>query len=200
MTSQRWKTAITGFAATAMLCLVWLPKAWSAIAQPKPRYAISVGEITSLLEQAGIGANYKLSVPTVGTAVESPQLQVEAKSLAGNALRLRIGCGIANQCLPFYVVLRFGSAEQAEEIAGLIVAQRRLGSHRRTVIAKRAPLLVHGGSLAKLEVVSGGVRLFLYVRCLQSGAAGETVRARDEETHRNYLAQVVDLGKLRSEL
>jgi hypothetical protein len=164
------------------------------------RHAIFAAQVEKFLAGGDVdaGSRYRLAMPEVLSTVEEPVLRLEGKSVAGSKLVLRVACSAAAQCLPFYVELRFASSPAA----AVFSSRLEVTEHRRTLRAKaRPPVLVHGGALAKLEVVvSRDVKLYFYVRCLQSGAAGETVRVRDDKTRRNYLAQVIDQGKLRTEL
>jgi hypothetical protein len=182
-------------AALALAVTAAAPMQAQARVREKAGYAIASSQIMSLLGPSlAEEMDYRLTLPAVVSRVADPKLKVEAKTLRESVVRLRIGCTVSQECLPFYASLHFGSTAAAQTFADLTVAERR-GPPRR------APMLVHGGALAKLEVVvSGDVRLYFYVRCLQSGAAGDRIRARDEKTRKIYLAQVGEQGELRSEL
>jgi len=157
-------------------------------------YRIQAVQIAQLLSSNQVSGDYRFTLPDVVSAVENPLLRVASRSRRENMVRMRVECVDHSQCLPFFVGLRFGSIEQARQF----VAQNapRFPSPTRRAVAP----LVHRGSVAKLEVVSNDIKLFLYVRCLQSGVAGDWVHARDEESHKVYQAQVTGKDQLRLEL
>ncbi len=77
------------------------------------------------------------------------------------------------------------------------------GLHPRTGLGakpKQGEILVRAGQPAVLNMRSGNMSIFLRVVCLERGSMGQTIRAREGNSHRIFRAQVVGAGVLRSRL
>jgi hypothetical protein len=62
----------------------------------------------------------------------------------------------------------------------------------------RAPLLAKAGETAILTMQSGSIRIRLQVVCLQRGALGQIIRARDMQSKKVYRGEVVSPRALRA--
>jgi len=156
------------------------------------RYRITQAMLLDWLHLDGSAVH--LSVPEMSSRVPRPPLALLSKHRQQDHVRLRVACDDPTNCLPFYVELEFDS-----EVVAANFADRITRTTKVPTIAK-LPLLVTRGSIARLEVVIGGVRLQLYVRCLQSGAQGDVIRVSDDKMHRIYRARVLDKDHLRADL
>ena len=160
-----------------------------ALAESEP-HAITAGKIADAL---GLKDSVEIRLPQVVSRSRFPRLVVLSKASEGNQVRLRMGCE-ERACVPFYVCLSFQSASLAKSFAdGTVVTERP----RPTC---DDALLIRAGSLAKLEIISGKVRLYLYVTCIQAGRQGDWIRARDDRTNKIYRARIVGKQELRAEL
>jgi hypothetical protein len=61
-------------------------------------------------------------------------------------------------------------------------------------------IVIRNGSPAMLQLDGAHVHIRIPVICLESGAAGQTIRATDKDRRRTYAAQVVDNGLLQGRL
>lgn len=158
------------------------------------RFPIVREQVLALLNVDGSGP--QLVIPNVFSRVSWPQLRIIGKEQEKSSLTIRVGCLDAAECLPFFAIVQFGSAEEARKFGNTIVLAS--GS---TIPAKHEPAVVRSGELAQLEVrLSEKVTARIEVRCLQSGRIEDVIRVRDEETRKTYYALVLGKGELRARL
>lgn len=169
--------------------LVWASTlAASAQAAPHP---ITKDEVADALH---LDSSVSISMPDVVSRETYPKLRILAEEHRSRSARLRLGCASGNACLPFYVGLEFGRQQQAEDFFESTRATSR------TPARGISRPVVPAGSSVRLELQVREVRIEIYVRCLQPGAEGDVIRARDETTKKVYRARVVDKFHLRAEL
>jgi hypothetical protein len=147
--------------------------------------------VTSLKLDAG---SVRITMPYVVSRGAHPSLRLMSQQGHERRVLARIGCERAMDCLPFYAEIEFPSSVEAEQFS--------TQTHTVSTVPRRRPdtPIVRGGSIAELEIRVRAIRLLLHVRCLQSGAAGDTIRVLDESTKRIYRAKVIDQNHLRADL
>ena len=156
------------------------------------RFPILREQVVALLHLENSGP--ALVMPYAFSRVSAPKLRVVGKDGEASNLRLRIGCQPTADCLPFFAVVQFHSAEEGRRFAEAIICAT-------PTLASRNSVLVRPGELAHLEMrISERVTVRIDVRCLQAGKLDEMIRARDEQTRKLYCARVLGSGKLRASL
>lgn len=109
---------------------------------------------------------------------------------------LRVECRNVRDCAPFWAEMVFSHP-----------VDRALAPHSRdnapsTILtsAPSIPPIVRPGRPAALLCEQNGLRISMRVVPLKRAAMGETVKVLDPESHRKFLAQVVGVDFLRSDL
>jgi hypothetical protein len=128
----------------------------------------------------------------------SPTLNVESiEPWGSHRMKVRLGCANQEQCLPFYVSVRFDQESGAKPSVAL-VDQASAMSLRLNHEPKE--FVVRAGSKATLLLDGGHVHIRLSVVCLENGAAGQKIRVECKDPKQTYVAEVVEGGILRGSL
>lgn len=179
--------------------LVWflcLPAATPALAA-SGRYTIEPEKVAGAM--AGIGMQVSTAQLTMLSAAvastSEPQLQVESiQRWPGDKVVVRVECATREQCLPFFVGVRLGSAAPSQ----IAAANPAIGSEPS--VRPRATMAVQAGTLATLYIEGDHIHIRVAVTCMQSGAVGQTVRAEGPDHQQTYTAQVAGPGVLKGRL
>ena len=96
---------------------------------------------------------------------------------------IHLRCKPRSACGDFFVFVRFATAREA---------LAALGALQNADQSKSVPLpkVIRAGTQVSLLLQGHKMILRLVVKALNSGAIGESIRVRDEETRRIYLAVV----------
>ncbi|MGO9339068.1 MAG: hypothetical protein ACLPY1_16360 [Terracidiphilus sp.] len=175
--------------------------AMASSAAPAPGHtAITQAQIAAAINAAGmqISAEQVTLLSDVVATTASPTLKVESMEPWGeHRMRVRLDCGASEQCLPFYVAVRFGqdSASQPATAA----------SDRSQTVALRGgtdakSFVVHAGAPAILLLDGAHVHIRVAVVCLENGASGQTIRVSSKDHKQVYMAKVIDEAVLRASL
>ncbi len=144
----------------------------------------------SPLERLEFNENH-IDIPEVRCASRSPQLEATNVSYDSKSrtLECRLRCARGG-CLPFYA--RVTTTQPTSPLRS-----QSLRISRRDRLNKQAvsPTL-KAGDLVTLSIVTPVIRISLPVRCLQSGAIGETVRVRDPQANKVFLARIESKTRL----
>ena len=174
-----------------LICLLSAAMALPAAAAGG-RYPITADEIAAAVSSRGVqvSADQVNLLADAVASVAHPALTVKSIDRLGDqSLVARLECASSDQCLPFIVKLRVNAAADAIAADALAGAQTR-----------PANPVVRAGSSARLLLEGAHVHISLTVICLQSGAAGQTIRAASLDRRQTYTAQVVREGILEGRL
>jgi hypothetical protein len=105
----------------------------------------------------------------------------------------RVECASSAECVPFMVSVHVNASEQAQALMSL-------PSPTNTAAAASKVPVVRNGSPAILEIEGNRVHIRLSVICLESGAAGQMVRAASPDRKIVYRAVVIDGSLLKGTL
>jgi hypothetical protein len=123
------------------------------------------------------------------------------EQLDADRFMARMECANSAACLPFMASIQVDKNE-ANQLAS-ISSRQSLQSRPASGNGSRSmpeSIVIRSGSQAILQLEGDHIQIRIPVICLQSGAAGQTIRATDEDHRRIYAAQVVDMGLLRGKL
>ncbi len=117
-------------------------------------------------------------------------------------LEFHLECSTVGTCRPFLATLRASDSEIPLGLRGITPDAPTGKEHRNSQpvgkLAARARPLVHAGEHVRLVMTGPGIRMKIPVVCLESGALGQTIRARSMEDPKIFYAQVVGAGLLTS--
>jgi hypothetical protein len=175
---------------------LFLPAALPALAA-SGRYAINPDKVAGAM--AGIGMQVspaQLTMLSDAVATTSdPQLSVQSmQRWPGDKVVVRMECATAQQCLPFFVSVRLGNAAVSQ------IAAVNSTIETQPIIRTAPTIAVRAGSPATLYIEGDHIHIRVAVKCLQSGAIGQTVRAEGPDHQQTYTAQVAGNGVLKGRL
>lgn len=161
------------------------------------RFAINPEKVAGAMAAMGMQvAPDQLTLLSDAVATTSdPQLRVQSmERWPGDKVVARLECATSQQCLPFFVSVRLGNTATSQ-----IATVNSALSSEATVRA--APTMaVRAGSPATLYIDGDHIHIRVAVRCLQSGAIGQIVRAEGPDHQQTYTAQVAANGVLKGRL
>jgi hypothetical protein len=160
------------------------------------RIAIMPQDVVEALKQVGITAHSE----QVGFLGDAPvgygqvMLQVvDVERLAATTVRVRIQCVDGSRCVPFYILLRFKSADQVDQAVAAWLDNGPLAAHLY-VSRDRGEWLVRAGSAATLVLEGQDLRISSPVICLENGRRGQRVRVMSPDHRRVGAAEVIEHG------
>ncbi|HUH61774.1 MAG TPA: hypothetical protein VLZ50_02205 [Terracidiphilus sp.] len=161
------------------------------------RYAITSGQVAAVVSNDGFPVSAgQVTLPAqIVASVPDPVLKVKSIDRTGEGRAVaRVECAIAQQCLPFIATLAFDTR--------LTTGPVPLSSLGRipALPQQPSPALVRAGTPATLLLEGTHVHITLPVVCLESGAMGQTIRARSPDHRQVYTVQVVREGVLEGRL
>jgi hypothetical protein len=128
----------------------------------------------------------------------APTLKVESIEPWGtHRIKVRLGCADQQDCLPFYVAVRFDQQNAAKD--PVAHADPAISSISRSSQSSQA-FVVRAGSHAVLLIDGGHVHVRLNVVCLENGATGQSIRVECKDPRQTYIAKVLNGGVLRGSL
>jgi hypothetical protein len=157
------------------------------------RYAIRAEQVARALSTNGAQVTPdQVDLPAnVVASVAEPVLKVKSIDRADERrLFARLECVSTQQCLPFIVTVHLAGPLQPTTTASGLTNAR---------MAPAIPV-VRAGSAATLLLEGTHVHIRLPVVCLESGAAGQTIRAASPDRKQFYTVQVVREGVLEGRL
>lgn len=120
-------------------------------------------------------------------------LAIEPSTKDRSLVRLR--CRERQSCIPFYVSVKWESAEQ--KAANLAAWKPEVHAQVVKPIVKPAPLVIHAGEQATLLITGEQLQMQLPVQCLESGKAGSKIRVKTKDGKKIYRAEVVGPNSVR---
>jgi hypothetical protein len=144
------------------------------------------------------GAGMKVSADQVTLLTDvvsnspAPALKVEAMERWGaDRMRVRLDCAKREDCLPFYVAVRWMQEGTALPVQTAALVQARVDP---------SSYVVRAGSSAILMLEGDHVHIRIPVVCLENGTPGQTIRVASKDHRLTYTAQVVDGTVLKGSL
>ncbi|HVU46810.1 MAG TPA: hypothetical protein VHD85_11825 [Terracidiphilus sp.] len=177
-----------------LFCIAVAAAALPALAAPG-RFAITTERIAAAITNRGVQITPDQVTLFTGVvaSVANPELKVESIDRSGNRQAIaRIACADSAQCLPFMVSLRVNDG------ASLEIASTRVLSSSSSF--KPVQFAVRQGTTTALYLDGTHVHISLSVICLESGIAGQTIRASSLDRHQVFTVQVAGDGTLRGRL
>ena len=184
-----------------LISALLLSAAMALPAAPAPgRAAITPAQIAAAITNAGVkvSAEQVTLLTEVTAASAAPGLEVQSMEPWGiRRMRVRLTCGASEQCLPFFVAVRFGNEGATQPDSA---ASDRPPLAALPAATDPSSFAVRSGAKATLLLDSGHVHIRLIVVCLESGAAGQTIRVSSIDHRQTYRAKVVGDAVLRASL
>lgn len=168
------------------------------------RYAIGAEQVAATVSSIGVPvASGQVSIlADAVAATPSPVLQLRVVERTGvGRFSVRIECENGNDCLPFMASVQMdqsGATKMEEVAARLSILKTSYSNSGGQPRPKQ--IVIRNGSLATLQLDGAHVHIRIPVICLESGAAGQTIRATDKDHRHTYAAQVVENGLLQGRL
>jgi len=167
------------------------------IAAASGRYAITPGQVAAAVTGDGMPVlpDHVLLPAEIVASVPDPVLKVKSIDRSGEGQAVaRVECAIAGQCVPFIATLDFDT-----RVTSGPVPLSSLGRNPAQT-QQPSPAGVRAGAPATLLLEGTHVHITLPVVCMESGAIGQTIRARSPDHRQVYTAQVVRDGVLEGRL
>jgi hypothetical protein len=167
------------------------------VAAEPGRYAITSSQVAAAVTSDGMPVSpdhVKLPAEIVAS-VPDPVLKVKSIDISGEGhAQARVECAIPQQCVPFLATLDFDTRLTTDPVPQ--------SSHGRfpAQTQQPSPAAVRAGAPATLLLEGAHVHITLPVVCLESGAIGQTIRARSPDHRQVYTVQVVREGVLEGRL
>jgi len=156
--------------------------------------SITKEQIAAAMSGAGIKVSpdqVTLLTDVVATTT-TPGLKVESMERWGaDRMRVRLDCAKREDCLPFYVAVRWIQGGPA------LSGQADPPPSAKTNVTS---YIVRAGSAAILLLDGDHVHIRIPVVCLENGATGQTIRVASKDRRLTYTARVVDGSILRGSL
>jgi hypothetical protein len=168
----------------------------SSAATPPGHVAITAAQVASAITGAGmsVSADQVSLLTDVVAASASPKLEVQSMEPWGDRrMRVRLSCANQEDCLPFFVAVRFNQDSTAQS------ALAASGSSSSARIDPKS-FVVRAGAPAILLLEGTHVHIRIAVVCLEGGAPGQTIRVSSRDHRQTYMAKVVDETILRASL
>jgi hypothetical protein len=164
------------------------------------RDSITKEQVAAAMSGAGLHVSPEqvMLLTDVTASTNAPALRVESMERWGDdRMRVRLDCAKQEDCLPFYVAVRWPQADSAQTA--------QVGSTRPlAAIVSASPepksYAVRAGSPAILLLDGDHVHIRISVVCLENGVAGQTIRVASKDHQKTFTAEVVDGTVLRGSL
>jgi hypothetical protein len=188
---------MTGYKSIAILILSVL--AVPAVAATTHGEAITATQVAAAINAAGmkVSPQQVTLLADVMARSSTPGLQVESMERWGDGrMTVRLNCSDPSACLPFIVAVRWSPQSTLLPVAATQRSSAPVSPSRPDVNS----MVVRSGTPAILLLDGGRVHIRLSVVCLESGAAGQTIRVASKDHRQTYTAVVVDGSTVRASL
>jgi hypothetical protein len=159
---------------------------------------VTAAQVAAVLHNIGMKTTEdQIDLPAnVVSASATPALRIESMEVWGDhQLKVRLGCGNAGECLPFFVTVH-GSQPQA---ASTQAVENPLPRNMKPN-PDAASSSIRAGSKATLLLDGGHVHIRIKVVCLQNGSAGQVIRVVSLDHRQTYMAEISEGNILRGKL
>jgi hypothetical protein len=164
------------------------------------RDAITTEQIAAAMANAGMQVSPKQVdlLTDVVANTPSPVLKIRSmEPLGDRRMMVRLDCESTDECLPFFVAVRFNQGDDAQAVAAKTVAASSENLHTKSPAA--TPTL-RAGAPATLLLDGGRVHIRLTVVCLENGSIGQIIRVASKDHKEVYTALIVDDAVLKARL
>jgi hypothetical protein len=148
--------------------------------------SITKEQVAAAMSGAGVkvSADQVTLLTDVVSTTSTPALKVESMERWGaDRMRVRLDCAKHEDCLPFYVAVRWMQGDTA------LLAQAAAPAPARV---DPSSYVVRAGSSAILMLEGDHVHIRIPVVCLENGTPGQTIRVASKDHRLTYTARVVD--------
>jgi hypothetical protein len=162
------------------------------------RAVITTEQVAAAMANAGMDVSPKqvTLLTDVVAATSDPALKIQSMEPWGDhRMMVRLNCAHSEQCLPFFVAVRFKQGNELRPVAA-DVTQPSPAIFQQ----KRSLPVIRAGSPATLLLEGNHVHIRVAVVCLENGAAGQSIRVTSKDHKQIYTAEVVDGTLLRGDL
>lgn len=164
------------------------------------RDAITTEQVAAAMANAGMQVSSKQVdlLSDVVANTPSPVLKIRSMEPWGDRrMMVRLDCESNEECLPFFVAVRFNAVDDARAAVANVVPTSSENLHTKSPAA--TPTL-RAGAPVVLLLDGGRVHIRLTVVCLENGSIGQTIRVASKDHKQVYTAQVVDDSVVRARL
>lgn len=168
---------------------------------------ITTAQIADAISNAGmkVSADQITLLTDVLAKTSTPTLRVQSmERWDDHRLRVRLDCANADECVPFFVAVRFSQPPAAASATPASAATALYNTPAlpagSTVPRSANAVAVKAGSMATLLLEGGHVHIQLVVVCLENGTPGQTIRVVSQDRRHNYMAEVIDGTTLKGRL
>lgn len=180
---------------TILPCIAAAAIAASCAFAASARYPISKEQVAAAVSNGGVAVapEQVTLLADVVASTRTPRLTVSSIQRWGNQrMMARLECESSDECLPFFVSVKVdpGVAGAPSVVRAPLPASVSTPKH----------FLVKSGTPATLLLDGERVHIRLAVICMESGVAGQTIRAMDRDRKVVFRAQVIDGGLLQGRL
>jgi len=159
-------------------------------------YPISTGNVAATISASGMAVSpEQITFLTEVVATKpAPALKLRSvEKIGSERLSARMECIESDECLPFFVAIWTGR-ESEQQIAAISTRYSLTGT------ASRTSAVVRAGTTVNLFLDGEHVHIRIPVKCLESGAPGQTIRVEEKSHRLVYTAQVIDGSAVRGRL
>lgn len=170
-----------------LLGMTFASTTWTAMAAPGP-YAIGIEQVVVAVRKTGMDVSPRQITMLTAAVATTPAPALTVRSVerwSEQRMLVRMECEVRQECLPFFVALGKSPEMFSEAAVPPVPISRAAGD-----AGHRSPV-VQSGSPATLLLEDDRVHIRIPVICLESGAAGQTIRVRGKENRLIYSAQVL---------
>ena len=186
------KQTIIALVTHAFIAALLLFAASNATAAATPE-----ARVMTALNAANIPQSGKLQFlsPLALTNPDATFKLIAIEKWQGDSAMARMRCVKSADCMPFFVMLRWPSAEERDNSlrAPLLVKEHAPSRENKT-------MLVRAGDKATLILENKKFRIVEPVTCLENGAQGQKIRVRSADRKKIQVAEVESAGVLKGSL
>lgn len=160
------------------------------------RYPINTQQVAAAVTSMGVDVapEQVTFLAEVVATTSAPHLTVRSMQRWGNQkMMARLACESTDQCLPFFVTLKVSPGTQGGSLPAQVAPPAVVPPAVKHFVVK-------SGTPATLLLDGEKIHIRMAVICLESGAAGQTIRVTDRDRKVVFHAQVVDGGLLQGRI
>ena len=160
-------------------------------------FPITAEQVSAATARSGLHATAaQITLPgSIVSTTKTPVLRVESiQRMADHSMAVRMECGDASECLPFYVKIQLGENGEKAAVPNSMGQPHLVETEPR--FSQKAPL-IRAGEQVTLELDGEHVRICVPVISIENGRLGEKIRVRGATNHQIYRAEVTDPATLK---
>jgi hypothetical protein len=159
-------------------------------------YSISTDNVAATISASGMTVSPEQITFLTDVVATKPAPALKLRSvekIGSERLSARMECIESDECLPFFVAIQTGQQSE-QQIAAISTSYAPAGT------TSRAAAVVRAGTTVNLFLDGEHIHIRIPVKCLESGAPGQTIRVEEKSNRLVYTAQVVDGSAVRGRL